>query len=51
MNEIDKIVEDMLTNGTIQASSSPYTSPVVLVKKKMVCGYYVWIIKGLMEWQ
>lgn len=33
-NEIDKIVEEMLTNGTIQTSSSPYASPVVLVKKK-----------------
>lgn len=33
-NEIDKIVEEMLKSGTIQASSSPYASPVVLVKKK-----------------
>jgi len=33
-NEIDKLVEDLLTNGTVQASSSPYASPVVLVKKK-----------------
>ncbi|KAG7579311.1 Integrase catalytic core [Arabidopsis thaliana x Arabidopsis arenosa] len=33
-NEIDKIVEDMLQGGTIQVSSSPYASPVVLVKKK-----------------
>lgn len=33
-NEIDKIVEEMLLSGTIQPSSSPYASPVVLVKKK-----------------
>ncbi|XP_019084362.1 PREDICTED: uncharacterized protein LOC109125977 [Camelina sativa] len=33
-NEIDKIVEEMLTGGTIQISSSPYASLVVLVKKK-----------------
>lgn len=33
-NEIDKIVEEMLQSGTIQMSSSPYGSPVVLVKKK-----------------
>lgn len=33
-NDIDKIVDDMLVNGTIQPSSSPYASPVVLVKKK-----------------
>jgi len=33
-NEIDKIVEDLLAKGTIQKSSSPYASPVVLVKKK-----------------
>lgn len=33
-NEIDKIVQDMLKEGTIQASCSAYASPVVLVKKK-----------------
>lgn len=33
-NEIDKIVQEMLQSGTIQPSSSPYASPVVLVKKK-----------------
>ncbi|XP_010470588.1 PREDICTED: uncharacterized protein LOC104750484 [Camelina sativa] len=33
-NEIDKIVEEMLSGSTIQVNSSPYASPVVLVKKK-----------------
>jgi len=33
-NEIDKLVEEMLQSGTVQVSSSPYASPVVLVKKK-----------------
>lgn len=33
-NEIDKMVQDMMKSGTIQPSSSPYASPVVLVKKK-----------------
>lgn len=33
-NEIDNMVQDLLKAGTIQHSSSPYASPVVLVKKK-----------------
>lgn len=32
--EIDKMVQSLLDAGTIQSSSSPYASPVVLVKKK-----------------
>lgn len=31
---IDKMIRDMLDQGIIQCSSSPYASPVVLVKKK-----------------
>lgn len=33
-NEIDKMIHDLLKAGTVQPSSSPYASPVVLVKKK-----------------
>ena len=33
-NEIDKMVRELMEAGTIQASASPYASPVVLVKKK-----------------
>ena len=33
-NEIDKMVQELLKAGTVQPSSSPYASPVVLVKKK-----------------
>lgn len=33
-NEIDKMVKELLKAGTVQPSSSPYASLVVLVKKK-----------------
>ena len=33
-NEVDEMVQEMLTQGVIQPSQSPWASPIILVKKK-----------------
>lgn len=46
-DEIQRHVKEMLLNGVIRPSSSPFASPVLLVKKKTEHGIFVLIIGTL----
>lgn len=49
--KIEKLVEKNLTSGINQLSNNPFAAPVLLVKKEMAVGDFVWTIDGSMPQQ
>ena len=46
-NEVNKQIKEMLDNGIIRPSSSPWNSPIILVKKKDNSTRFVCDFRGL----
>lgn len=44
--DVDQIILDMKSQGVIEESKSPWISPVMIVKKKMVSLDFAWIIEN-----
>jgi hypothetical protein len=47
--EIKRLVKKILSNGIIQQNMSHFTSHVLLVKKRIIHGVYMWIIGNLIK--
>lgn len=46
---VEQMIQEMLSSGLIQSSNSPFASPILLVKKRMVHGGYVLITRSSMS--
>ena len=47
--EVKRLTTDMLEKGVIQNSSSPWSTPVVLVQKEMAASGFVWITESSIQ--